>query len=75
MVTKKLFNGMTMNDIGKRSHVLKHSHESFVVGTFDKILHEGYIWTGHRTDLSFILHKSIFIYFLHHGSKFYEKCI
>ena len=46
-----------------------------MVGPFDKMLHEGYIWTGNRAVLSFILHKSIFIHFLHHGTRFYEKYI
>ena len=32
-------NGMTMHDIGKRTHVLKHAHGRCVVGTFDKNLH------------------------------------
>ena len=31
-----LFNGMTMNDIWKREHVLKHSHGRCVIGAFDK---------------------------------------
>ena len=34
-----------MNDIGKKAHVLKHSHGICVVGAFDKNLYEGYIWT------------------------------
>ena len=46
-----------------------------MVGLFDKILHEGYIWTGHRAVLTFILHKSISLHFLHHGTRFYEKYI
>ena len=66
---------MAMNDIGKRAHVLKHSHGRCVVGAFDKILHEGYIWAGPISVLSFILHKSIFLYFVHHGTKFYDKYI
>ena len=64
-----------MNDIGKRAHVMKHSHGRCVVGDFDKILNEGSIWTGHRSALSFILHKSIFIHFVHNGTIFYEKYI
>ena len=48
------YDGVNMNDIGKRSHVLKHSHGRCVVGAFDKSLHEGSIWTGHRTILYFI---------------------
>ena len=46
-----------------------------MVGPFDKMLHEGYIWTGNRAVLSFILHKSIFIHFIHHCTRFYEKYI
>ena len=37
-----------MNDIGKRVHVLKNSHGRCVIGALDKILHEGFIWTGNR---------------------------
>ena len=61
-----------MNDT---EHVLKHSHGRCVVGAFDKILHEGSIWTGHRAVLLFILHKSIFLNFVHNGARFYEKYI
>ena len=46
-----------MNDIGKREHVLKNSHGRCVIGAFDKVLHEGSIWTGHRAVLLFILNK------------------
>ena len=66
---------MTMNDIVKIAHVLKHLHGRCVVGAFDKILHEEYIWAGPISVLSFILHKSMFLYFLHHGTKFYDKYI
>ena len=54
---------------------MKYSHGSCVIGDQGKILHEGFIWTGNRAVLSFILHKSIFIHFLHHGTRFYEKYI
>ena len=54
---------------------MEHSHGSCVVGTFDKNLHEESIWTGHRAVLSFILQKSIFIHFVNHGRRFYEKYI
>ena len=66
---------MNTNDIGKRAHLLKHSHGRYVVVAFDKLLYEGYIWTGNRAALSFILHKSIFIHFVHHGTIFYDKYI
>ena len=66
---------MNMNEIGKRAHDLKHSHGRCVDVAIGNILHEGSIWTGHRTILSFILHKSIFLHFVHHGTIFYEKYI
>ena len=69
------YDGDNMNDIGKRAHVLKHSHGKFVVGLFDKILYEESIWDSHRDVLFFILHKSIFLHFVHHGTKLYEKYI
>ena len=64
-----------MNDIGKRAHVLNHSHRRWVVGSLDKNLHGGFIWTGHRSVLYFILHRSIFLYFVHNGTRFYDKYI
>ena len=64
-----------MNGIGKRLHVLKHSHGRSVIGSFDKKLYGGSIWTGHRAVLSFILHKSIFPHFVHNGTRFYDKYI
>ena len=69
------YDGENMNEIVKIAHVLKHSHGRCVVGPFDKILHEGSIWNGHRSVLSFILHKSIFIHFMHHGTRFYDNYI
>ena len=67
--------GDKINDIRKRSNVLKHSHGRCVVGDFDKILHEGSICTGHIDILFFILHKSICLHFVHHGKIFYDKYI
>ena len=67
--------GQNMNDIGKRAHVLKHSHRRCVIGSFDKILHKGSIWTGNRAALTFILHKSISLHFVHNGTRFYDKYI
>ena len=64
---------MTIIDIDKIAHILKHSHGRCVVGAFDKILHEGFIWNGPIAVLYFILHKSICIHFVHHGTNFYEK--
>ena len=64
-----------MNDIRKRAHVLNHSCLRCMVGPFNNILYEGSICTVHRAVLSFILHKSIFLHFLHHGTRLYDKYI
>ena len=60
MVAKQFYYGMNTKNVGKRAHVLKHSHVRCVVGAFDNFLHEGSIWTGHRSVLYFILHKKSF---------------
>ena len=73
MVAKNMHDGDNINDIGKRAHVLKKSYGRCVVGPFDTILHEGYIWTGNKDVLYFILHNSIFIHFIHHHTRFYDK--
>ena len=41
----------------------------------EKILYEGSIWTGPRAVIYFTLHKSIYLYFIHHGTNFYDKYI
>ena len=69
------YDGENMNDMGKIAHVLKHSHGRCDIGAFDKLLHEGYIWTGNTAVLLFILHKSIFLHFVHNGTRFYDKNI
>ena len=57
MVAKYFFNGITMNDIGKGAHVINHSHGKCMVGAFDKMLYEGFIWTGPKAVLYFFVHK------------------
>ena len=39
VVVKQYFYGITMNGIGEKAHVIKHSPEICVVDAFDKILH------------------------------------
>ena len=67
------YDGENMKDIGKRAHLLNHSYGRCVIVSFDKSLHEGSIWTGHRDFLSFILHKWIFLHLVHNGTRFYLK--
>ena len=62
-----------MNDIEKRA--LENSHGRYVVVAFYKILHKGSIWPGPRAVLYFIIKNSIFIHFVHHCTKFYDKYI
>ena len=57
-----------MNDIGKLAHIPKNSHVRSVVCALDKKLHYGYIWIGTRAVIYFILHKSIFLHLVHHGT-------
>ena len=54
---KVFLNGTTMDDMVKRAHAINNSHVRYVLGAFDKILHGGSIWIGHRYALYFILHK------------------
>ena len=68
-------NVMSIDDIGKRAHVIRNSHGRCVVGSFDKNLHKCSIWTVHRSVLSFILQKTIFLHFVQHGTKFYDRYI
>ena len=72
MVENQFFYGMNINGIGKRAYTLNHSRGRFVFGAFDKNLHEGSICTGHKAVISYILHKSIFLYFVHNGTRFYD---
>ena len=51
MLVKQFYDGENIYDIGLRVHVLKHSQGRCVIGAFDKILHEGYILTSHRSVL------------------------
>ena len=64
-----------INDIGKRAHVMKHSYGRCVIVNCDKTLHEVSICTGYRAVILFILQKSIFIHFVHNGTRFYDKYI
>ena len=46
-----------------------------MVGAFDKALHEVSICADHRAGIYFILQKSIYLHFVHHGNKFYDRYI
>ena len=44
-----------------------------VFGPFEKVLHEGTLWSGYRAVISFILTKQIFLHFFCHGNRFYNQ--
>ena len=47
--------GVKLSDFGSRAHILKHLHGIMVFGPFEKVFHEGNLWSGHRAVISFIL--------------------
>ena len=61
--------------LGNRSHILKHLHGRMIFGTFEKVYHEGTLWSGYRAVISFILTKQIFLHFFCHGDQFYNRYI
>ena len=63
---------MNMNDISKIAHAIKHPHGMYVVGSFDKKFILKIYLDLTQSYLSFILHMSIFLHFLHHDTKFYD---
>ena len=58
---------------GNRAHILKHSHGRMVFGPFEKVFHEGTLWSGYRAVIYFVLTKQIFLHFFYHGNRFYNR--
>ena len=67
---KKIYDGICKYNLGQRAHVLKHLHGRFIIETLKKIYHEGNLWRGYRSIISFVLHKSIFMHFHYKGDTF-----
>ena len=53
------YDGVKSCDFGNRAHILKHSHGKMVFGPFKKVFHEGNLWSGYISVISFILTKNI----------------
>ena len=51
------YDGVKSSDFGSRDHILKNLHGRMVFGTFEKVFHEGNLWSGYRAVISFILTK------------------
>ena len=49
------YDGVKSCDFGNRAHILKHSHGRMVFGPFEKVFHEGTLWSGYRSVIYFIL--------------------
>ena len=46
---------LKQTDLGKRAHVLKRLHVRMILGSFEIILHKGYLWRGNRAVIYFII--------------------
>ena len=40
------YGGLKSSDFGSRAHILKHLHGRMVFGPFEKVFHEGTLWSG-----------------------------
>ena len=69
------YDGVKTSYLGSRSHILKHLHGRIIFGPFENVFHEGTLWSGYRSVVSFILTKKIFLHFFRHGDWFYNKYI
>ena len=63
------------SELGSRAHILKHLDGRMIFVPFEKVFHEGTLWSGYRAVSSFILTKQIFLHFFHHGDRFYNRYI
>ena len=55
--------GLKTYVLGGRAYILKHLHVIMIFSLFEKVLHEGNLWSGYRAIMSFILTKQIFLHF------------
>ena len=52
------YDGVKSSDFGSRAHILKHLHGRMVFGPFEKVFHEGNLWSGiypHKTNIPIFL--------------------
>ena len=69
------YDGVKTSDFVSRAHILKHLHGRMIFGPFEGIFHEGILWRGHISVISFILTKQIFLHLYCHGDRFYDRYI
>ena len=63
------YDGVKPSDFGSRAHILKHLHVRMIFGPFEKVFHEGTLWSGYRAVIYFILTKQIFQNLFCHGNR------
>ena len=51
------YDGVKPSDFVSRAHILKHLHGRIIFGPFEKVFHEGTLWSGYRAIIFFILIK------------------
>ena len=69
------YDGVKTSDLGSRANILKHLHGRMIFSPFEKVFHEGTIWSGYIAVISFILTKQIFLHLFRHGDRFYNRYI
>ena len=47
------------SDLGSTAHILKHLHGRMIFGSFEKVFHEGTLWSRYRAVIFFILKKKV----------------
>ena len=41
------YDGVKTSDLGSRTHILKKLHGRMIFGPFEKVFHEGTLWSGY----------------------------
>ena len=52
------YDELKTSDLGSRAHILKYLCGRMIFGPFEKVFHEGTLWSGYRSVISFILTKT-----------------
>ena len=64
------YDGVKKSELGSRAYILKYLHGIMIFGPFEKVFHEGTLWSGYRAVVSFILTKQIYLHFFCHRYRF-----
>ena len=68
------YDGVKTSYLGSIAYILKHLYGRRIFGPFEKVFHEGTIWSGYRAVIPFIpMAKQIFLHFFCHADRFYYR--